>query len=142
MRTIQVSTEVFAAIWGSRQTGEDTEDAILRRKYGINGRSLAPTGPAEKGGYYDARYNAQFREGLEIFRNYHNIDYRAKATGGGFLLLNDGRRFPSLNTLSDAIGASENAWNGWRFIDDRGREQPVNALRDRSKVRKRTRVQR
>ncbi|WDR03098.1 hypothetical protein PSQ19_02530 [Devosia algicola] len=30
-RTIPVSTEVFAAIWAARKTGEETEDAILRR---------------------------------------------------------------------------------------------------------------
>ena len=34
MRTIQVSTEVFALIWAARQQGEETEDAILVRLLG------------------------------------------------------------------------------------------------------------
>lgn len=34
MRTIEVSTEVFALIWAARQQGEETEDAILLRLLG------------------------------------------------------------------------------------------------------------
>lgn len=31
MRSVQVSTDVYAAIWSKRQASEDSEDAILRR---------------------------------------------------------------------------------------------------------------
>lgn len=35
MRTIQISTEVFAKIWSHRTEGEEDEDAILRRLLGL-----------------------------------------------------------------------------------------------------------
>ncbi|MCB9994323.1 MAG: hypothetical protein H6873_11785 [Hyphomicrobiaceae bacterium] len=35
MRTIDVSTPVFAAIWAARRDGEETENAILERILGI-----------------------------------------------------------------------------------------------------------
>ena len=34
MRSINISTDVFAKIWSLRQNAEDTEDAILRRILG------------------------------------------------------------------------------------------------------------
>lgn len=34
MRSIEISTEVFALIWAARQEGEETEDQILKRVLG------------------------------------------------------------------------------------------------------------
>jgi len=36
MRTIEISTDVFSAIWKNRLGGEETEDAILRRLLGVD----------------------------------------------------------------------------------------------------------
>lgn len=35
MRTIEISTEVFAKIWAQRMGGEEDEDAILKRLLGV-----------------------------------------------------------------------------------------------------------
>ena len=35
MRTIEISTDVFAAIWSRRAVGEQSEDQILRRLLGV-----------------------------------------------------------------------------------------------------------
>lgn len=43
MRTIEISTEVFAKIWAQRMSGEETEDQILSRLLGLKGE-----GPAKK----------------------------------------------------------------------------------------------
>jgi hypothetical protein len=83
MRNIQVSTPVFAAIWSKRQEGENDENAILERLLDIKAKMAQPASASdERIGYLDARYNALFKEGTEIFRNYLGTDYRAKATGG------------------------------------------------------------
>lgn len=42
MRTIEVSTEVFALIWGARQAGEESEDQILHRIF--SGSDLKKSG--------------------------------------------------------------------------------------------------
>jgi hypothetical protein len=47
MRSIQVSTEVFAAIWKAQQEGEATENAILARLLKITPAKAPKTG---KGG--------------------------------------------------------------------------------------------
>jgi hypothetical protein len=44
VRTIQVSMDTFAAIWADRRAGENSEDAILRRKFNIE---AAPTNVQE-----------------------------------------------------------------------------------------------
>jgi hypothetical protein len=41
-RDIQLSTDVYAAIWAARQPGEHTEDAILRRLLGVPVQASAP----------------------------------------------------------------------------------------------------
>src|SRR3974390_1730864 len=95
-RTIQVSTDAFAAIWADRRAGENSEDAIIRRKFNVEApptevqpdappstaRRPSPSGP----GYYDRRFGVQFAEGFEIFRHYKGADYSAKATSGAWLL--------------------------------------------------------
>ena len=98
MRSITVSTEVFAALWAARQPGEENEDDILRRLLGGKKPTKRKNGSAGDGtGFHDRRYDVRFPEGFEIFRTYLGKTYRARATGGSWLLLNDGRRYVSLN---------------------------------------------
>jgi hypothetical protein len=148
MRAIQVSVDTFAAIWADRRAGENSEDEILRRKFNLEAapteardapspadRRHAPTGP----GYHDRRFGVQFAEGFEIFRQYKGTDYSAKATSGAWLLMNTGDLYASLNGLSKAIGAHEDAWHGWRYRDEDGKARPIAELRDESKITKRRR---
>lgn len=139
MRSITVSTEVFAAIWAARQPGEETEDDILRRVLGGKNPIRRQNGSAgERAGFHDRRYDVRFPEGFEIFRTYLGQAYRAHATSGTWLLLNDGRRCGSLNELSQAIGAKiENAWFNWFFAAPNGQHKRVSEMRDPSKIRRR-----
>ena len=98
-------------------------------------RRSPPIGP----GYYDRRFGVQFAEGFEIFRHYKGTDYSAKATSSAWLLMNTGDLYPSLNGLSKAIGAHEDAWHAWRYRDGDGKVRPIRELRDESKVTKRRR---
>jgi hypothetical protein len=41
IRRIEVSTDVFAAIWASRRPGESTEDEILTRILGVSKKVIA-----------------------------------------------------------------------------------------------------
>jgi hypothetical protein len=149
MRTIQVSTDTFAAIWADRRAGENSEDAIIRRKFNVEASPAelqdapssaagrrSPPGP----GYYDRRFGVPFAEGFEIFRHYKGTDYSAKATSGAWLFMNTGDLYPSLNGLSKAIGAHEDAWHGWRYRDEDGKVHPIADLRDESKITKRRRA--
>jgi hypothetical protein len=45
--------------------------------------------------------------------------------------------YASLNRLSKAIGAHEDAWEGWRYRDEGGNIHVINELRDQNKVTKR-----
>jgi hypothetical protein len=127
MRNISVSTDVYAAIWAARQPSENDEDEILRRILEVT--SPPAEKPAAGGGVVDQRNGVSFPEGFEIFRGYRNTQYRAVATNGEWLLMNNGKRYPTLNALSSAIGAVENAWMGWRYLDPAGRILLINALR-------------
>jgi hypothetical protein len=136
MRSINISTEVFAAIWAVRQPEEETEDDILRRVLGRPAPKREVTGRVS--GFRDRRYDVHFPEGFEIFRTYLGRDYRARATGGSWLLLSDGRRYGGLNELSQAIGAkTENAWFNWFFSAPNGQQKRASDLRDPSKIRRR-----
>ena len=139
---------VWLAIWADRRVGENSEDAILRRKFnleaaptdtqdapGSTDRRASPTGP----GYHERRSNVHFVEGFEIFCHYKGMDYSAKATSGTWLLMNTGDLYGSLNRLSKAIGAQEDAWHGWRYRDKGGKVHPIAELRDESKITKRRR---
>ena len=79
-------------------------------------------------------------EGFEIFRHYKGTDYSAKATSGAWLLTETGDLYDSLNRLSKAIGAREDAWGAWRYRDKDGRVLPIGELRDESKITKRRRI--
>jgi hypothetical protein len=133
MRSLTVSTDVYASIWAARQPGEDSEDSVLRRLLKVpppptkstNGRS-----PSDKIGFRDPRFGIELPEGFEIFRTYRGTEYRAKATGGKWQLLSTGSSYPSLNQLSRAIGTSvENAWQNWYYTGTDGKRQLVTNLR-------------
>ena len=147
MRTISISTTVFAKIWSLREDGEETEDAILQRVLGCatgehaqQPDQTSDTALAPNGGFYDRRFSVHFQEGFEVFRNYLGTDYRARATGGHWVLLNDGSRHRSLNELSGAIGVKrENAWVNWFFLGPNGERRAVSDLRDQSRITRRKR---
>jgi hypothetical protein len=141
MRSITISTGVFARIWSLRRPGEETEDQILRRLLpgGQDGEAEAQAAspPEDLLGVTDRRYGVHFPEGFEIFRNYLGTDYQARAMHGIWLLGSDGQSYASLNELSRAVGArTENAWTNWFFRGPTGR-RPVSDLRDQSKVARR-----
>jgi predicted CopG family antitoxin len=67
MRSIEISTEVFALIWAARQDGEETEDQILRRilqrKKKMISDVQSPVAPERKRA--DVRWRDDIVEGLE-----------------------------------------------------------------------------
>ena len=143
MRSIQVSTDTFAAIWADRRAGENSEDAIIRRKFNVEAAppdvQSAPASahrPSPSVGFYDRCYALTFPEGFEIFP-FKGTDYFAKATSGAWLLMSTGDLYPSLNRLSKAIGAQEDAWGGWRYRDKAGSVHPISDMRDENKITKR-----
>lgn len=141
MKQIDVSIDVFARIWALRQSGEDTEDAILHRLLDRAGTSTAlsplPQAPLPSDGFWDKRHNVHFPEGLEIFRTYKGSRFSAKALGGAWVL-SDGRKFSSLNELSRTItSGTENAWVNWNYRDGEGKTQRISELRERDQVSKR-----
>jgi hypothetical protein len=139
MRSIQVSTEVFAAIWKAQQDGEATENAILARLLKVTPK--ASKSVKEGVGFRDARYGVEFAGGFEIFRTYLGKEHRAKAVAGCWMLQETGDMYPSLNELSRAIGAkTENAWVNWFYVDENGDRAPVSVLRDHSKIIRRKRA--
>ena len=133
MRPIQVSTDVYAAIWAARKSGEDSEDDILRRTLGVP-PAVTPTAPlpseAPKIGFSDWRNGVKVPEGFEIFRTFKGTEYRATAKDGKWVLKNTGNTYASLNQLSAAIGGIENAWHRWYFLDQNGRRQLIDKLRE------------
>jgi hypothetical protein len=144
MRSISVSTDVFAKIWALRADGENDEDAILRRVLGCPSPRasalplVAPTSP-NSSGYRDERFDVTFPEGWEIRRTYKGREYVARATSGALHLLNDGGRYRSLNELSRAVGAkTENAWQNWFYMDEKGKQMPVSNLRNPQTIRQRS----
>ena len=129
-RTINVSTATFAAIWGNRKEGEETEDIILQRILGCTTSEIAPP-TSGRTGFADARNGVTFPEGFEIFRVYKGREYRATATGGVWRRADNGRTFTSLNQLNGSIAdGNENVWNGnWKYTADDGRQRSINDLR-------------
>lgn len=132
MRTINVTTDVYAAIWAARQPGEDTEADILARV--LNAKSATPP-PAGDGtakvGMRIAKFDLDLPEGFEIFRTHKGTEYRANATNGYWKLANDGQVYTTLNQLSLATsGNTENAWRNWYFKAKDGRNYLVEKLRN------------
>lgn len=132
MRTVDVSTSVYALIWANRQEGEETEDAILRRLLGARQESVHP--PANSGGgVLDARSGVHFPEGFRIFRRYKGSEFTAVANGGQWRREDTGARYPTLNQLNSSIAAgTENVWNGnWKFKDRDSAIKSIDTLRRR-----------
>lgn len=130
IRTINVSTDVYAAIWAARRPGEESEDVILQRVLKV-APTLKEVTSSQSPGFSDPRFDLVLPEGFEIFRNYKHTDYRARATNGKWLLLNDGKLYPSLNQLSRASsGNIENAWRNWYFIGRDGKRYLIERLRN------------
>ena len=115
------------------ETRETSEDMILARHLNVpTAKTLSTERPT---GFRDVRYGVEVPEGFEIFRTFRGTDYRAKATGGKWLLMSTGDTHASLNELSRAIGAnSENAWVNWFYSDAKGERIVINTLRDESKI--------
>ena len=139
MRPIQVSTQVFAGIWKNQQPGEDTEDAILRRLLGIASEKPLGTHLQTPVGFADNQDGVVFPPGFEIVRIYKGREFRAQAVGGAWIRADNKRGYLSLNQLSNSIGAKENAWDGWLFVDETGARNPIACLRDPKKVAQRAR---
>jgi hypothetical protein len=140
MRTIQVSIDVFAAIWARRGDTEHSEDEILSRLLAVKKTNAQPSAARDlqtQIGFHDPRYGVKIPHGFEIYRTYKGKEYRAQAIQGFWFW--NGTGYPSLNELSSAIGIShENAWVSW-FYDQKGRRYPVSKLRDADKIIRRGR---
>ena len=138
MRTISISTDVFAAIWRKRQGNEANEDEILRRMLDVPTTATPPESKRDIQvyiGFHDPRYGVELESGFPIFRTYKGTRYSARATQGFWVLDKDGKGYPTLNELSAAIGIPhENAWAGWFYQDKNGQRRPISHLRDQSKI--------
>ena len=134
MKTIGVSTAVFAKIWALRLPGEETEDAILRRVLKADLANVEPPMKSQEQGITDERYGVEFPEGFEIFRTYKGKEYRARATHGRWLLLHNRATFRSLHKLSSAVVAgNENSWLNWKYRRHDGSEELIDRLRAKDK---------
>lgn len=141
MRTIEISTDTFAAIWKAQKPGEATEDAILRRVLGVVAEKLEVPGPiadidqSAALGFMDERYGVRLPQGFRIFRMYRSKEYVAHAENGYLKLATTGGLARSLNELSLQIGAEgENAWTNWFFLDEKGDKRPLSYKRDPKKI--------
>lgn len=135
MRTISISTDVFAALWQARREGEESEDDILRRI--LDAPTPATKAPNEigggrMGGFYDERSGVHFPEGKRIYRTYKGHKREAIATRDRWLVEATGQSFHSLHKLSQSVndGKHENAWMNWKYRDEQtGEEHPIDHLR-------------
>ena len=128
-RTIEVETDVYAAIWADRKPGEDTEDQILARKYGVS-RTVVVFARTDRIGWSDPRHNVELKEGQQVFRTYKGKEYRATASDGYLIRADNNVKYNSLNQLSRSIHNNvENAWNNWYVALKDGQRQLITGLR-------------
>jgi len=138
MRNIQVSLDVFQAIWSARKPGQDTEDAILRGLLKI--ASNEPKKPQRDiqvtVGFHDPRYGVKLEPDFTIFRDYKGKHYTAKAIQGFWVSSADGKGYGTLNELNKSIGVTgaENAWMAWHYTEPSGRRRPLSFLRDQNTI--------
>ena len=135
MRNIQVSLDVFQAIWAARKPGQDDEDAILR---GVFNLPTANSNITERDmmvtiGFHDPRYGVKLEPGFTIFRDYKGKRFTAQAVQGFWISGHDQKGYGTLNELNKSIGigGAENAWKAWHYTDSKGRRRP---LSDRKSV--------
>lgn len=134
-RIIEVSTDVYAAIWASRLPGENSEEEVLARVLKVRNskRSNVEEKPRSSagGGVYDRRNNVHFDEGFRIFRDYKGERFEAVASSGHWVRSDNGSSFPTLNQLNGSIAAgAENVWNGsWQFLNSEGKAVSIATLR-------------
>lgn len=141
MRPIQISTDVFQAIWASRRPAEEDEDAILRRVFKVDGKTQDAPLQTKTGGITDPSYGVHFPEGFEVFRTYLGRDYRARIENGRWVV--DGKPVEgiTINKLSAAIGImQENGWANWEYNAGNGTTQKIGKLRNPDKIRRRRRA--
>lgn len=134
MRTITVSTDVFAAIWQQRRNEEKDEDEILRRLFDCAPAAKETSGEQRAGtveGVYDRRNGVRFRQGFKAFRRYKGQQFSAVAEDGMWRRVDTGERFPSLNQVNRSIVVGvENVWNGnWKYRADDNTERSIADLR-------------
>lgn len=142
MRTIVISTDVFAALWAKRHPNEDTENAILERLLGLpKGPPIEMQAPAfgermrsrnagadGEGGIYNHWFDVHFPAGFEVFRTYKGREYRAVVRDGRWVM--NGRNFPSLFAMSmSIIDSRENPWMHWKYRNAKGQADFISALR-------------
>jgi hypothetical protein len=135
MRTITVSSEVFAAIWRAYKDGDETEDAILRRVFKLPPDPLSSLSPTRgrMGGFYDERSGTPFPEGMRIYRVHKGRKVEALAHLDRWFMPVDGKSFHSLNALSKHVNrtSNENAWVNWKYLDESGKEHLIDEWRKR-----------
>src|SRR5438477_206720 len=120
MRTIQVSADVFQAIWAARKPGEDDEDLILRRLLKLAASKKSERDTKATIGFHDPRYGFEVANGFEIFRTFRGKRVEAHSKGG--LWMRNGTGSPTLNELNRSLGGGiENAWMAWSYRDEKGR---------------------
>jgi len=138
MRMIQISTDVYAAIWADRQQGEETEDEMLARKYGVQRKAPERDFAVSVDGFSDAKYGFVTPPGFTIYRDFKKRRFTAVAAQGFWISSHDQKGYASLNELSVSIGAGkENAWGAWFYDDpETGKRRPVSDLRDPSTIKK------
>ena len=137
-RTIEISTDVYAAIWRARKDGEETENDVLERLFNCRKTDAFQFFAIEEGsqlsvnGYFDNRNNVHFPEGFFVFRNYKGTLFNAMATKGQWQRMDTGQLFVSLNKLNESIvSGNENIWNGnWQYLDENGNRSSIDALRN------------
>jgi hypothetical protein len=142
MRSIQISTPVFAAIWAAHVEGEDSENEILARLLKVPFKAVEPETPQESGapGFSDVRYGFHVPEGFEIFRRFKGTEHRARASNAKWVLEATGRSYENLADLSRAVGAAgENAWSGWHCRPNGGTPVTVGSLRSVETIQRRAR---
>jgi hypothetical protein len=138
MRNIQVSLDVFQAIWSARKPGQDSEDAVLRGVFKIPpADAKSPERDIHVSiGFHDPRYGVKLEPGFTIFRDYKGKHYTASAVQGFWVSSADGKGYGTLNELNKSIGVSgaENAWMAWQYSEPSGRRRPLSFLRDQKTI--------
>jgi hypothetical protein len=116
VKTIQVSSAVFAAIWRARREGEENENVVLRRLLGVKEEDSVPPPP---GGFLDERSGVHFPEGTEIRRTFRGHPFTARAERGRWFVRASGKTYRSLHELTKSVNpdGTENAWLTWKYED-------------------------